>query len=70
MNILPRIDSWYWWQTKITRGKESLLLIKTSRAHLKKVATLIKEQHSYDIPELIALPIHWGEKDYLQWVSL
>jgi len=68
VNIIPRIESWYWWQGKIEQSKEFLLLIKTSRQRLPVLARLIKRHHSYQVPELIACPIQWGDKKYLNWL--
>ncbi len=69
VNILPRIDSLYWWQGKIDYGKEVLLLIKSSRRHLPILSRLLKSHHSYEVPELIALSLSWGEPSYLNWLK-
>ena len=69
VNLIPRIDSWYWWQGRIEHGKEFLLVIKTSSRHLNELGRLLKANHSYQTPELIALPIQWGDRSYLGWLD-
>lgn len=69
VNVVPSIRSFYRWKEKLEEGKESLLIIKTDRKHLAALTRLIRKHHSYELPEIIALPISHGEPDYLQWVS-
>ncbi len=69
INLLPKIQSWYWWEGKIEHSAETLLLIKTSKQKLGRLAQLLKASHSYAVPELIALPISWGDRVYLNWLK-
>lgn len=69
INIIPKIKSMYWWNSTINESKESLLIIKTSIALVEDVIRLVKEIHSYDVPEIIALPIVSGNHEYLEWVA-
>ena len=69
INIVPRVNSLFWWQEKIDSAQESLLVIKTRSVLLDEVIQLVKEIHSYDVPEIIALPIIGGNKDYLEWIE-
>ena len=69
VNILPGVRSFFWWQDNIDSDNESLLIIKTSASLLDEVVALVKEVHSYDVPEIIALPIVGGNQDYLEWLS-
>ncbi len=69
INIIPRIDSHFLWKGKIERASEALLIVKTKKPYLKKVTKLVKELHSYEVPEIIALPIVGGNKDYLDWIE-
>jgi len=69
VNLLPAIESHYWWENRITSGREILLLIKTTRARLPALERLILDQHPYDTPEFIALPIHHGARRYLDWIA-
>lgn len=50
-------------------SKETLLLIKTSGSLLPKLALILKKHHTYEVPELIALPIEWGDRPYLDWLE-
>ena len=68
VNLIGQIESWYWWKKKLQRSPETLLVIKTSRAHIKELASLIKAHHSYEVPELVALSISWGDSKYLGWL--
>jgi periplasmic divalent cation tolerance protein len=69
VNIVPRLESHYWWQGKIEQGKELLLLIKTSRERLGDLEQCVLANHPYDTPEFIVLPIEAGNKRYLAWIS-
>jgi periplasmic divalent cation tolerance protein len=63
------ISSTYWWNDKIEESNEFLLLFKTTHAAAKKLRTFIETEHSYDIPEVIEIPITGGSDAYLQWIS-
>jgi periplasmic divalent cation tolerance protein len=69
VNILPRVSSLFWWNGKIDAAEESLIVAKTKASHIDDVVRLVKESHSYDIPEIIAVPIVGGSHDYLEWVD-
>lgn len=69
VNIVPRVNSFFWWQDKLDSAVESLLIIKTRESLLNEIIDLVKESHSYDTPEIIALPIIGGNQDYLQWIK-
>ena len=69
VNIVPRVSSSFWWQDKLDSAEESLLIVKTKASQLNEIVTIVKEIHSYDIPELIALPIIGGNQDYLDWIE-
>jgi periplasmic divalent cation tolerance protein len=68
-NIVPRIESHYWWQGKLEAGKEVLLVFKTTRRALKALEACILSQHPYETAEFIALPVVAGAKRYLDWVT-
>ena len=68
VNIVPRVSSLFWWENKLDSAHESLLIVKTKASLLNEVVGLVREIHSYDIPEIIALPIVGGNKDYLEWI--
>jgi periplasmic divalent cation tolerance protein len=68
VNIVGPIESHYWWQGKIELGREFLLLLKTTRRHTARVERLVREQHSYQVPEIIFVPVAAGERHYLRWL--
>jgi len=69
VNIIPRIQSVYRWEGKVEETEECLLLIKTVKAREDQVRTAIRELHTYDLPECIAIPIESGSAEYLKWLS-
>jgi len=68
-NIIEGVQSLYWWQGKIDSSQEVLLVLKTKKILFKRVYTQVKSLHSYQTPEIIALPIIAGSEDYLQWLD-
>jgi periplasmic divalent cation tolerance protein len=69
VNILSGVKSKYWWDDKISTDSESLLIIKTRDDLLDDLISRIKQVHSYDVPEIIALEIKEGNTDYLNWIA-
>jgi len=69
VNIVPRIESIYRWQGKVETSREWLLLIKTSAERFPEVRDAIRELHSYELPECIAINIEDGSLEYLQWLG-
>lgn len=69
VNIIPGVNSLFWWEGKIDKSCEVLLVIKTKSSFLKEVVESVKKNHSYEVPEIIALPIIGGNKDYLKWIE-
>jgi periplasmic divalent cation tolerance protein len=69
VNIIPKVESHYRWQGKIESDDELLLIVKTRITLLDEIITLVKENHPYTIPEIIAMPIVGGNADYLQWIE-
>ena len=67
--IIGPITSIYKWQGKKIKAKEWLCLIKTAAVKYKKVEQVIKALHPYELPEIIALPISTGSKEYLNWLN-
>ena len=68
VNIMNGLESHYWWQGKLESARECLLLIKTTRARVRVVTSTIKAAHSYQVPEVIFLPVTAGESKYLKWI--
>jgi periplasmic divalent cation tolerance protein len=67
-NLIPRIESLYWWQGVIETGTEVLVIFKTTRARLHALERLIVARHPYDTPEFLVLDISRGNKKYLDWL--
>jgi periplasmic divalent cation tolerance protein len=70
VNIVPRVDSLFWWKGKLDSARESLLVVKTKASLFPEIISLVKEIHSYEVPEIIALPIIAGSEDYLKWLDI
>ena len=69
VNIIPRIHSVYRWQGKVDAAEEFLLLIKTTKSHTAEVQAVIRELHSYDLPEFVVISIEDGNAEYLEWIE-
>lgn len=67
-NIIPKIESHYWWQGKIEKGTEVLMVMKTTKARLSALEKLVLAQHPYDTPEFLVLPLNLGTEKYLDWI--
>jgi periplasmic divalent cation tolerance protein len=70
VNIIPGIRSIYRWQAQVCNDSEFLLLIKSSTEKFEAVRSTIRRLHSYQIPEVLALPITAGDSDYLSWLRV
>ena len=69
VNIVPHVRSKFWWQGKIDSEDEALLIVKTRAELLGDVIGLVRANHSYEVPEVIAMPIVGGNEDYLAWID-
>lgn len=69
-NILPRVRSLFHWEGAIEDESESLLILKTTSEAVHMVEECVRAHHSYDVPEVIALPITGGSDAYLSWVGM
>ena len=69
VNIVPQVTSLFWWEDKIEEDKESLLLVKTRAELFPEVVNMVKGIHSYEVPEIIALPIVEGNPEYMAWLG-
>jgi periplasmic divalent cation tolerance protein len=69
VNILPKMTSIYRWENKINKDEEFLLIIKTAEYLEKEVYDFIRENHSYEVPEIITLNIKNIDKKYFEWLS-
>ena len=68
-NLIPKIESHYWWQGKLESSAEVLIVFKTTKTKLKALEKLILAKHPYDTPEFIVVPITAGNKRYLAWLG-
>ena len=69
VNIVPSVESIYWWEGKVDKAQELLLVIKTTSGALDRVQATIQELHSYSVPECIAIEIKHGSEGYLSWIG-
>ena len=68
-NLVPKIESHYWWQGKIESSAEVLLVLKTQKSRLAALEKLVLAQHPYDTPEFLVLPLVAGSEKYLDWLA-
>ena len=68
-NLVPKIESHYWWQGKIDTSAEVLLILKTRKSRLAALEKLILAKHPYDTPEFLVLPLKAGSRKYLDWLA-
>jgi periplasmic divalent cation tolerance protein len=69
ITISSSVESHYWWKGKKEKGREFLLMIKTKGSLFKKAETAIRKNHSYSLPEILAIPITKGNQNYLNWLA-
>jgi len=68
-NIVGPVSSFFRWSGKIDRAEEYLALMKTRKDLFQRLSEAVKTQHSYEVPEIIAVPVVEGSKDYLDWLA-
>jgi periplasmic divalent cation tolerance protein len=72
VNTIPNVVSRFWWgkqKSRIHESREVLLMVKTKQSLLRELTRLVKEKHQYETPEIIALPIIGGSKEYTRWID-
>ena len=69
VSTLPKVQSTYYWEDKIHVDKEFLLIVKTRQDQYEALETWVKNNHSYEVPEIIALPIEQGLPAYLNGID-
>jgi len=69
VNVVTGVRSFYRWKGKIEKSPEWLLVIKSSRGRFEELRAALEKLHSYDVPEVIALPVVEGTKNYLHWME-
>lgn len=68
-NIIPKVKSLFFWNNKKEEIEECILFLKTKEEKFPLLVKKIKENHSYELPEIMALPISFGEPEYLKWIE-
>lgn len=68
VNLVPQIRSIYWWKGEVCDDQELLLVMKTTTSMFDSLQSRIRELHSYEVPEIVALSVAKGLPDYLKWV--
>ena len=69
VNIIPNVESIYRWKGEIENSEEFVIFAKTTDENVKKAIQRIKELHSYEVPDIIVLPVVGGLKDYLDYIT-
>ncbi|RUQ33883.1 MAG: divalent-cation tolerance protein CutA [Candidatus Competibacteraceae bacterium] len=69
VNLISGLTSIYRWEGQLQRDTELLLIIKTRSAVYPQLQARLRQLHPYQLPEIIALPIHTGSADYLNWIA-
>ena len=69
VNIVTKIESFYRWDDKVEHDEEALLIIKTTQQRFDELRAWVVENHPYDLPEIISLPLSDGLSDYIEWVK-
>ena len=68
VNVIPGITSFFFWEGKLCKDKEVMLLIKTTKRNLREITNNIIKIHSYSVPEILFVKIEKGDKKYLDWI--
>ena len=69
VNILANVQSLFWWEGRVDRAQETLLIIKTTAARFEALRRSVCALHPYDVPEIIAVPIRKAHRPYLRWIG-
>ena len=69
-NLLPPVESIYWWEGKVENANETLVLFKTSADRYDALETTLRQLHPYEVPEIISFRIEQGLPEYLHWVLM
>jgi periplasmic divalent cation tolerance protein len=68
-NIVPAIQSIYWWKGNVEKERESLLMLKTRKSLAAKLIKRVKLIHGYEVPCVDIIPVTDGNKDYFKWIE-
>jgi len=68
INILPRIESVFWWGGKVEYDEEALLIVKTTKSKFDALEQFVRENHPYELPEIIGMPLAAAFSEYVAWI--
>lgn len=68
-NIVPKIESYYWWDGEINHDDEAMLIVKTTHDKFPDLQAFVLANHPYDVPELIGFPLADGLPEYVSWLK-
>ncbi|MFI7222890.1 divalent-cation tolerance protein CutA [Nonomuraea angiospora] len=68
VQVVAPITSVYWWRGEVNRAEEWLLFMKTTAERFDELAVCVRELHSYEVPQIVAVPLVAGTADYLEWI--
>jgi periplasmic divalent cation tolerance protein len=69
VNIIENLNSVYFWQGKVIKDEEFLLIIKTRKNRIKEIEKIISQNHNYQLPEFVWFEIGGGSKQFLKWLG-
>ncbi len=69
VNVLPEMQSFYWWKDKVEKDRERQVLVKTTAVKLDDLQARICEMHPYEVPEIVVLRVDGGDEAYLNWLG-
>ena len=69
INIIPKIESYFWWGEEVQFDEESLLIVKTTQDRFPELMQYVRDNHPYELPEIIGLPLVAAFPDYVKWVK-
>jgi periplasmic divalent cation tolerance protein len=69
VQVLGPVESWFWWEGRRQRTREWLCLAKTTADRYEALEAAVRERHSYDVPEIMAIPVVHGSERYLRWLA-
>ena len=68
VNLIPRIESYFWWDGAVEHDEEALIVAKTTEGRFPALMEFVEEVHPYDLPEVISLPLAEGLPQYIAWL--
>jgi periplasmic divalent cation tolerance protein len=69
VNIVPQIESFYWWDEQVNNDEEAMLIVKTTHQVFPALQEFVRNNHPYDVPELIGLPLGDALPEYVAWIK-